>query len=104
MGSLGTLLSTASFIVTLATLTGLALQRSYVTQLRERLKDADDENVRLERRLEDAEKGLEQAQRDLEALSRVVSKEVQFTALGDQLQHMNTMLIEIRDLLGRRSE
>lgn len=101
--ALGELLSTASAIVAIATVAGFALQRSIVTSLRERLKDADDENTRLERRLDDAEKGLEQAQRDLEALGRVVSREVQMTALGDQMQHMNSLLIEIRDSLGRRS-
>jgi hypothetical protein len=101
--ALGSLLGTASVIVALATFAGLALQRGIVTGLRERLKDADDENGRLERRLEDAEKGLIQAQRDLEALQRIVTKEVQMTALGDQMQHMNTLLIEIRDSLGRRS-
>lgn len=102
--ALGSLLSTASVIVALATFAGLALQRGIVTALRERLKDADDENGRLERRLEDAEKGLVQAQRDLEALQRIVTKEVQMTALGDQMQHMNTLLVEIRDSLGRRSQ
>ena len=104
MNDLGPLIAFASFLVAAVTAAGYGFKRSQVTSLRDSLDDADKENARLERRLSDAENSVAQAQRDLEALTRVVSKEVQLTAIDEQLQHMSTMLVEIRDSLRRRSE
>lgn len=110
MEDLGRLLTVALAIITLATAAGLGLQRAAVTSLRERLKDSDEELARVNRRHDDAIAELEVVKSDLEGLSRVVTGEAHWIAIGDQLEHHHseavghwsrdeTILQEIRDRL-----
>jgi regulator of protease activity HflC (stomatin/prohibitin superfamily) len=102
------LLSTALIVVTLATAGGFGLMRGRVTNLREDLADtrATNAELRTERtedralidtlRAEaDAEKAKRQAEREadkiqLDALAKVVTGEVHWTALGEHLDHHHT--------------
>lgn len=72
-------------LVSLATLVGLSLLRGVVVGLRERLKDADEELVRVQRRHESAVAELKVVKADLAALGRVVTGEAHWVAIGDKL-------------------
>jgi uncharacterized membrane protein len=119
---LGQFISIASAIVALAGMAGLALVRGNLTAVREQNKDLRDEVGDLTRR-EEANKGLrDQQAADIAALQRIVTGEVQWQSISDLLDHHHKaaqeqwhrhedllgrhedLLIEIRDLLGRRSE
>ena len=82
---LGNLLSTGLAIVSIATLAGLGLLRGTVTNLREQLRDERDSNSSLRTSRDEDRKLLEQQKKDLDALARVVTGEVHWTALGHKL-------------------
>lgn len=117
---LGNLIQTGLGVFAIASLAGLGLMRTTVTNLRENLKDARDEITDKERRLTEAEaeivklnaRGLAQ-HNDLQALGRVVTGETHWKAIGKKLdEHHNEAkthwladeekLDQIRDALGGR--
>lgn len=118
---LGGFLSGALGIVSLATLAGLGLLRGTVTNLREQLKDAreeiadkdrrhHEETAENTRRVTEAEKTIARQAADIDALNRVVTGEVHWLALGEQLDEHHrqasehwaqdeALLTEIRDTI-----
>jgi hypothetical protein len=109
---LGALFSTAMSLVALATFTGLALQRSTVTRLREQLQDADAEVARIKAsRAEDQAEAAEfradtetriaQLEADNAALQRVVTGEVHWVALGQRLEDAIALLTAIKEYVSR---
>jgi hypothetical protein len=110
---LGPVLSAALSLITLATFTGLALQRSVVTRLREQLQDADAEVARVKAsRAEDqaeaaefraeAQTRIAQLESDNAALQRVVTGEVHWVALGTRLEDAIALLTAIKEYITRR--
>lgn len=121
MDDLGRLLTLALGFLAIATAAGFGLQRGRIADLRERLKDNDEELERKDRRLTETEAELERhktsssaeigrLKTDLDALARVVTGEAHWTAIGEKLDdhhtqaethwtHGETVLEEIRDLL-----
>lgn len=114
MHDLGGVLTTALSIVSLATLAGLGLLRGTVINLREQLKDARDEVAALRGSRVDDQTKIAQLTADHDALTRVVTGEAHWVAIGQKLDehhdeakdHWATderVLGEIRDeLRGRR--
>lgn len=83
---IGNFLTTALAVVSIATLAGLGLMRGTVTNLREQLADTRASNAELrQERTEDAAK-IATLTTDLEALARVVTGEVHWVQLGQQLE------------------
>ena len=87
-----TLLSTALAVVTLATAGGFGLMRGRVTNLREDLRDTRETNAELRTERQEDRALIDQlraeadnAREQLDALARVVTGEVHWIALGDQL-------------------
>lgn len=91
----GNLLTTALSVVSIATLAGLGLLRGTVTNLRENLKDARDEIADKERRLTEAETANAVQKADLEALTRVVTGEVHWIAMGDKLDEHHRIMMQL---------
>lgn len=106
----GSLVSTALSILSIATLAGLGLLRGTVVNLREQLKDARDEIADLERRRErETTERTEQAATDATQIARLeagiatltstVTGEIHWVALGEQLeQHHSAAEVHWRHL------
>lgn len=110
MDDFAKILSLALAILAFATAAGFGLQRGRITDLNGRLKEADEELVRKERRLTEAESQVTQLKTDLAALGRVVTGETHWVAIGELLEEHHTeaathwkrdeqILEEIRDRL-----
>jgi len=108
MDSFRELLSTASVVIALATFAGLALQRTFVVNLRERNKDLAEERDDL--KVKQAESKIRIA--DLEAVVKIATGEVHWQAISDILEHHHktaedhwklerAALDEIREILRR---
>lgn len=97
-------LSAALGIVSIATLAGLGFLRGAVVNLREQLADSRAENKSLkDSRVEDRAE-VARLKTDLAALTRVVTGEAHWVAIGDKLDEHHTqamkhwaVLSEIRD-------
>lgn len=87
MDDLGKLLTLALAVLAIATAAGFGLQRGRISDLQGRLKDSDEELVRKERRLTEAEAEVLKLKTDLDALARVVTGEAHWTAIGELLDH-----------------
>lgn len=125
MDDFGKLLTLALALLALATAAGFGLQRGRISSLRDQLSDSDKEIERIDRRREAAESELEahkvrsdakiaQLETDLAALSRVVTGEAHWVAIGHKLDEHHEqaethwardeqLLEEIRDRLPARS-
>lgn len=96
----GSLLQTAISVLAIAALAGVGFQRGKVNNLRENLKDARDELVDKDRRLTECESESTKHAADLAALSRVVTGEAHWVALGSQLtDHHEESMKLLRELL-----
>jgi chromosome segregation ATPase len=107
---LGRLLNIALAVVAIATLGGFGYVRGRIGDLRDQLKDAREEIADKDRRLTKVTTEAQQLRTDLDALSRVVTGEAHWTAIGDKLDEHHrdaeghwtdekTLLEEIRDRL-----
>jgi hypothetical protein len=114
MDDIGKILTLALVVLTLATAAGFGLQRGRISDLNGRLKEADEELVRKDRRLTEAEAKVLKLETDLDALARVVTGEAHWTAIGEKLdlhhQEAEThwsraerIALEIRDRLPEKS-
>lgn len=92
---IGSLLTTALSIISIATLAGLGLLRGTVTNLRESLKDAREDIADKDRRHFDDENTIHRQKSDLEALARVVTGEAHWVALGDKMDKIEADLLAI---------
>lgn len=107
-GDFTSILTTALTILSIATLAGMGLLRGTVTNLREQLRDEREANTSHRQRIGDCELDNGRLRADLSALERVVTGEVHWVALGDQLTTLSDaakghwvveigLLSEIRD-------
>lgn len=101
----GNLIQTAISVLAIAALAGVGFQRGKVNNLRDNLKDAREEIADKGRRLVECETESAKHTADLAALTRVVTGEAHWVALGDQLtdHHKESMVLlrEIKRLLER---
>lgn len=84
---LGSLLSVGLAIISIATLAGLALMRTNLVTLRESLADARGEIDDKDRRLKGIEADRDRIKTDLAALTRVVTGEAHWVAIGRKLDN-----------------
>lgn len=114
MDDFGKLLTIALALLALATAAGFGLQRGRIGDLRQQLEDSDKEMARKDRRLSEAETEVQQLKTDLTALTRVVTGEAHWVAIGQKLDEHHEqaethwardehLLEEIRDRLPARS-
>lgn len=105
-GDVGSFLSTALGIVTIATLAGLGLLRGTVTNLREQLKDerearASDRQDHADAEIKhaqfkaDTEARIAQLEADNAAYQRVITGEVHWVAIGERLEDLLALVQNI---------
>lgn len=90
MEDLGRILNVVLAVVSIGALGGVGYVRGRIGDLREQLKDAREEIGDLDRRLTKVTAERDQTASDLDALSRVVTGEAHWVAIGDKLDTHHT--------------
>lgn len=72
-------------VITLATAAGVGFQRGKIARLRGELAESDARSARLADELRDTQANLEKTSTELAALTRVVTGEAHWTAIGQTL-------------------
>jgi hypothetical protein len=88
------IVQTASFVIAIAGLAAIALQRGITTSLREQVGDSKGRIEFLERERADDKALITQQAADIAALKRVVTGEVHWTSISDLLDHHHKLSIE----------
>lgn len=89
---LGRLLNVVLAVVSVGALGGVGYVRGRIGDLRDQLKDARDEIADLDRRLTKVTAERDQTANDLDALSRVVTGEAHWVAIGQKAEELGDKL------------